>query len=487
MLQFNIHCFNSRMDMLRCIHMDHQYLINNLNRNGYKKKRNNLDKYIKSLATEFDKLESNLIYNRQLMSLTNTEKVDTNVDLINSFPNGILSEHAIDKSNVNYVDPDIVLEIESDNDTKNVWDILDDLQPIDDNYGDCDDDNYNYNLDSILTNSESSNCPPNDKTCISCKNENALTEENGMIVCTFCGTITEELLDHSPEWRQYNNDDSRSDGVSRCGCPANPLLPSSTQGTVLVGIGNKHINRIQNWSSMIYKDRSLNIVFKNITEVCNKNSISKNIIDDACIFYKALSECKHQVGLNKGKPIIIRGDNRKSIVAACVFKACEKNKSPRSTREIASFFKIEETKITRGNKQFDKIIRNSDSKGVLVIENDPTQNDSTEDFIRRYCKILKISEKDTIFAIRIAKNCCRMKLASNHNPQSIAIGAIILMCEHESSEKKCKHIEKHQIAKMFDISEATINKIYNNLSPYDYLLVDDDAVSYMVVVLKING
>jgi len=231
---------------------------------------------------------------------------------------------------------------------------------------------------------------------------------------------------------------------------------------------------------MVYKERSLNQVFKNITQICSKNNIPKNIVDTAEFLYKRLSDCKHKTGVNKGKQIIIRGDNRTSIIAACVFKACDLNKNPRTVKEIAQFFCLEEKKVTKGIKQYEKIMKNAEDKNNETL--DHFNPNTAEDYIRRHCPKLKINKNDMDMAVKISHNCSKMKLASDHNPQSIAAGSILVMVQYSSL-----NIDKKEIAKLFGTSDVTIGKIYNKIQPYVDALVDDQATDHLIEKFHING
>ena len=106
---------------------------------------------------------------------------------------------------------------------------------------------------------------------------------------------------------------------------------------------------------MPYKERSLHQVLKEIQEKCRLASILKCIEDDAKILYKNISETTYTEGNNKGKPIIIRGKNRKSLIAACIFFACKRKGDTRSPKEIAKLFELKDTEITKGCKTFLKM------------------------------------------------------------------------------------------------------------------------------------
>lgn len=372
-----------------------------------------------------------------------------------SFPNAILVRKTKKKKSIQKV-----LEIPKIKKKENVWDLL----------------------DKITTESEkSSNI--SDKICKGCQNSGCLYEDNqaSTIVCTHCGMVNDEMLDHCAEWRQYNSESNDTESVGRCGMPSNFFFPKSSQGTIMTGINNIRLKRKQKWNSMEYKEKSLNDAFEDITSICVKNNIPKIIIDTAKILCKKISDCKHREGINAGKQIIIRGENRWSIIAACVFRACQMNKSPRSIKEIAKIFGLNCKKVTKGNKHFDRIIRNLDDNTFKLYS---SNMDTVEDYVRRHCpKLLGNGYQRNIeIAIRIAQNCCKMKLASDHNPKSIAAASILLMVYYCNLS-----IDKKEIAEIFGTSSVTITKIFNKISPYIEALIDNDLTNHLIEKFKING
>lgn len=395
------------------------------------------------------------------------------VSLINLFPNSLLIEDSIlsqqsektsgkntSKKNSKLADLSNDYIGSASPKPVDIWDILN--QTIKENKSES--------IDLLSTDKESTS---NKNKCKNCQTEGSLIEDQkaSIIVCSKCGMVNEEILDHGPEWRQYNNEDNRNDGVGRCGCPSNYYFPKSSQGTIMAGSSNSRLKRKQKWNSMVYKERSLNTVFKRMANICSNNNIPKNIVDTAEFLYKKLSDCG----------VIIRGDNRKSIIAACIFKSCDINKNPRTIKEIAAFFNLEEKKVTRGIKHYEKIMKKSDIDTELVNHFNP---DTAEDYIRRHCSNpkLKISKNHTNLAVKISNNCSRMKLASDHNPQSIAAGSILVMINY------CDlNIDKKEIAKLFKTSDATIGKIYKKIISFVDALVDDDIADHIIEKFKVNG
>lgn len=293
----------------------------------------------------------------------------------------------------------------------------------------------------------------------------------GIVICTNpeCGQVNDNIMDCNPEWKQFDDDDKKG---GRCGAPINKLLPLSSIGTNIVGFGKSRLETLHRWNSMPYKERSLNNVFKIISNACQKNGILKCIEDDAKIMYKSLSESKHIDGKNGGKFIITRGRNRLSIIAACLFFACRRKGMTRTPKEIAKFFDINYLEMNRGCKNFIKLIK---TKQFNI------GTSKAEHFIKRHCNKLGICTELTNQAVQISKNLDRLNLASQHTPNSVAAASILLMAELNG----LKSITKKKLKDKFSLSDITIAKTYKKIAPYKDILSDDSAVTE--ILEKINA
>lgn len=343
---------------------------------------------------------------------------------------------------------------------KNIWDLFnaievnEDMSEISEEYED--------DTDSLSSDTES---------CLNCKSKNSLIQDRkeGFVVCNECGSISDELLDHNPDWKNYNDNNG---STSRCGIATNFFLPKSSLGTTIAGSNFNRLKRLHNWGSMPYRERSLYIVLDNISTRCEKHSIKKNIVDDAKLMYKKISECKHKEGKNNGKFIIIRGSNRRSLIAACVFFACKLNGHTRSPKEIAKVFDLKMTEITKGCKKFLQLMRTYSTSYKL-------DSSTPEHFIIRYCNALKIHKKDTESAQTISRNVQKLGLASDHTPPSVAAGSILLM-----SKMNNLSLTKKSISKKFSISEVTISKIYKKIEEYKKLLINTEETDKIIKMMN---
>jgi transcription initiation factor TFIIIB Brf1 subunit/transcription initiation factor TFIIB len=99
------------------------------------------------------------------------------------------------------------------------------------------------------------------------------------------------------------------------------------------------------WNSMTCREITLNHDREFISEICSKNNIKKIVIDDAKLLYKEFIDYDRENLTKKPRHLIIRGNYKLSIIAACIFIACKKNDEHLSTKEIAEIFNLEEKRI----------------------------------------------------------------------------------------------------------------------------------------------
>lgn len=302
-----------------------------------------------------------------------------------------------------------------------------------------------------------------DNLICKCGNSDLIEDHSqGALICQTCGQVLCEIIDYTPEWKQYDDSDV---GNVRCGAPINVLLPQSSLSTSIGGMGYNRIKTLHNWHAMPYKERSLNNEFKKIHEICQRMKIPKCVEDDTKIMCKMASECRHKNGRNKGKFIITRGNNRISISAACLFFACQKKSMLYTPREIAESFGIKYAIINRGIKKLRTLI---DVKPIVPTNTTGAQNT----FIRRFCDNLKILNIHTDEILKIANNIEKLNIGTEHNQYSLAAASILLVAERH----KLKHVTKKRLAVEFGISDVTINKTYKKIESLKNIIFDEKNV-----------
>ena len=307
-------------------------------------------------------------------------------------------------------------------------------------------------LDSLKSNTKEIVKPVdiNNELCSACK-QGDIINNNGQIICKHCGIINYEIIDSNPEWRYYGNDDSKYSDPTRVGLPTNELLPESSLGsTISFRYGESYeMKKIRNyhlWNAMPYKERSLYNVFDRIQVIAINHGIPLCIIKEAHNLYKILSDVR-----------IHRGSNRSGIIAACIYKACSLQGSPRSSTEIAEMFNLKISHMTKGCKIFDQII----NMNVCSKSNMKHNLTKASDFVQRFCSKLNIGTNICHICSHVCEKAEEYNLVSKCIPPSIAAGSIFLVC----SLLKI-NITKKEISQTCQISEVTISKCYKNLHIY---------------------
>ena len=303
------------------------------------------------------------------------------------------------------------------------------------------------------------------ETCECCKERLALSED-GLMTCTnkTCGIIYKHL-DLGAEWRYYGADDNQSRDPTRCGMPTNPLLAESSFGCrVICPFGASYemrkIKRYTDWQSMPYKEKAQYDEFQKITIRANHAGIPKLIIDDAMKYHKKISEAK-----------TFRGLNRDGIIAASIYVSSRINQFPRTAKEIASIFHLDNTSATRGCKNAISIINDiehmlsSEQKTILC-------NTTPLSFIDRYCSRLNINQELTKLCKFIAMQIQRNNYIPENTPHSIAAGIVYFV-----SQICTLNISKHDVHNISEISEVTINKCNKKLEQLKHKLIPQAIIN----------
>ena len=299
------------------------------------------------------------------------------------------------------------------------------------------------------------------KSC--CDLKENYQNDNDIIVCKVCLNVITNISDN-PEWRYYGIKDNKNSDPTRCGMPVNTLLPESSVGSS-VSFNSKtaqmnQIRKMQQWSGMPYKERSLYKVFIKIQTICTVHNISNKIINEAKSIYKIVSSTK-----------ISRGSNRDGIIAACVYFACKDCSVPRSSKEIAEMFNITVNTMTKGVKKCQEIIyMNKTNKGRLS----KSETIKPGNFIERFCNKLTIKEEDTKKIIKLCELTLSNNIISENTPPSIAAGCIFYYIRRKEMD-----ISKKNISAICKISEVTINKCCKMIESKGHLFneIFDNSVS----------
>tara|TARA_B110000879_G_C11172886_1_gene514457 strand:+ start:174 stop:1349 length:1176 start_codon:yes stop_codon:yes gene_type:complete len=295
-----------------------------------------------------------------------------------------------------------------------------------------------------------------DKLCEQCNSNNLVFDElQGHYVCSECGTVNMTILNDKPDYNE-------KDATSSYGCPSNFFCPRSALGTKMKTRGYSRIGCIQRQGQVPYCEKELLTTIKSIEFKCKKYEIKQPIIDTAKTLYKKIRDYKHTKGKRKGKNMIMRCINRRSMIAACVFIACKLQNEPRSPKEIADLYDLEIKHVNRGYRKFLNLV------SIDSFYNEFKSSKST-DFIERYSNKLGLEEKYIEVARDISKNIHKLDIVSTHEPSSVAAGCLLLV----SKIHGLTNINKKKISQVFQISDVTISKTYRRIFHYHQIITNN--------------
>ena len=338
---------------------------------------------------------------------------------------------------------------------------------IDTNIIDCitNDSDSDIEIDTIISN-DNNIINENANKCIYCSCDELMNDDNGLVICTECGTICRHFISTTPEWRFYGNDDNKTSDPTRCGSTINELLPQSSVGSMISANSRygesyslRQIRERHCWNAMPYKERCLYNVFNSIQLNAGNNGISPCIIEDAKRIFKQLYEAN-----------ISRGKNREGLIASTISTACKARGVPRSPKEIADIFNLEVKKTTKGCKKSDRILElASKNEGGTTCTTTISQ---PKDFIKRFCSKLGASQQILNLCDFILNKTDEYGLASDNAPPSIAAGTIYMACVVLDVQ-----ITKKEIAKACKISEVTISKCFKKLNEYKQHVIPEEYLN----------
>jgi len=319
-------------------------------------------------------------------------------------------------------------------------------------------------FDSEENKSESIECifrNEGERELCECCNTHLIISDEGFLTCTNnkCGVIYKDMIDSGAEWRYYGADDNNLGDPTRCGMPINPLLVESSFGCKVIcpartSYEMRKIRRYTEWQSMPYREKSQYDEFQKITILANNSGIPKLIIDDAMRYHKMISEHK-----------TFRGLNRDGIIAASIYISSRINQFPRTAKEIATMFNLDNTSATKGCKNASVII-NELELGKSCKDKTNLYQTTPSSFIDRYCSKLGINQELTKLCKFISLIIEKHSLIPENTPHSIAAGIIYFITQ------ECKiNVSKKAINHISEISEVTINKCYKKLEDHKDKLI----------------
>ncbi|TDH74152.1 uncharacterized protein CCR75_008047 [Bremia lactucae] len=264
--------------------------------------------------------------------------------------------------------------------------------------------------------------------CRECGSKDVVTDFSaGDVVCRGCGMILgERIIDDSPEWRTFANDDRGGDPAakSRVGDVADARLDSLSLSTYLVdpkksgGGADSSKHKRPNISSDSAKVKRMQRNMARIQEVADYLSLPKKIVEVALDIYADAEK----------QEINMRGPERESMAVAVLFIACRKASNARSLKEFEEASGIPKRRI---GKSFMSLQRQ------LKLE---VKQATTEEYVQRFCSRLGLPNKTQMIAHTVAQKADRLELSNGQPPVAVAASVIYLVAAYTNAKRSIQEI-----------------------------------------------
>ena len=292
-------------------------------------------------------------------------------------------------------------------------------------------------------------------------------DSDGAYVCSQCHAIITLEIDEGPEWRTFK------DGInhSRCGHTINYMLLRSSYGTTMSHIKQRkalfqRLKQINSWNSAPYVERSRKIVFDQINEHGRLWGLTNNILSYSCYLYSEFNN----IQLESQDSKLSRGNNRRGVMAACLYYACKKFNVTRQPEEIAKICQLDISSVNKGIKLFYNVTKHSH---LIDFDQDLQQRSLKHlDLFKRYCLGLKIPYKYRQALVKLFTKIAHLHILSKNTPKSmisatIYYGCVVLGLDNTYS--------KSIIATICNVSSLTLSRAYNKLIGHNAVILDDIA------------
>jgi transcription initiation factor TFIIIB Brf1 subunit/transcription initiation factor TFIIB len=286
-----------------------------------------------------------------------------------------------------------------------------------------------------------------------------LIAEEGILYCGTCGKSHGKLLQLTSNTKLVSKN---NESLEQTGMPINPHLPKSSMGTT-IGWSRKashnKMRRYHNWSVMPSKERSLYVVYKYISTMCNRDGtqLPLKVQSTAKTMYQKISE-----------NYTTRGAKRKGLIAACVYYASKKEGATREPREIAELFSISTKDLSTGIRCFQQQAVWLDT-GLYSRE----ESSIPKDYIGRYLTKLMIHDTSImLLAEGMANRVQELHVCGHATPTSVAAAILFSLIQLLSM-----NITAKDIADAVGVSTITIQKCSHQIMENITMILPPEILS----------
>jgi len=253
-------------------------------------------------------------------------------------------------------------------------------------------------------------------TCPECDGKVINNPQKGETHCEDCGIVIEENeIDHGPEWRQFNED--QTDNKRRVGSPSTESLhdkglstniswkDKDSRGNNLSAEQKHKFKRLRKRNKQSKTDSGKDkILRQGLTEI--------NRMSSSLGFPNSTTETASMIFRQAQKKDVLDGRCMEGVATACLYIAAQKEQIPRSLTEFEQVSRVNRKRIARSKTK---------TLNYLGLEVKPTH---PKEYIPRFGSKVDASQDQITEAIRLSEIVIENGIGAGKSPTTLAGAAI---------------------------------------------------------------
>lgn len=230
-----------------------------------------------------------------------------------------------------------------------------------------------------------------------CEDKPDVADYSGLILCCKCGVVLERYnISFENEVGMYGGgeDGVSSNNAGRCSGVIDPIMGKSNYSTGISGKGR--MQTLCKWSMFDYEETVMMSIKKLFTEAVRELKLPDMLIRQATLCYKSAYNIKID-----GKKMIVRGKNKRAVIACCLHFALKNVNIMVPLTDILNYFKVDNTTFAKNCKFLQENLKNAIIKEESL---------DTCEYIHRLCAKLNIPYKIQNICKMILKACIELSI-----------------------------------------------------------------------------
>ncbi|MFC5971388.1 transcription initiation factor IIB family protein [Halomarina salina] len=286
------------------------------------------------------------------------------------------------------------------------------------------------------------------ETCPEC--DGVVRTNSRETVCEDCGLIIDEqVIDHGPEWRTFDDDGTR-DRV-RTGAPLTERRHDrglSTEigrkrdgrGNTLSGRKRRQLSRLRREHGRAQQastaERNLAHGLGEVRRIAGTMDLTDSVVEQACALFRRA----------QGEDLLV-GRSVEAMAAACVYATCRCNGLPRSRGEVANQARVARSRVVAAYKTLNQ---------TLPLPAAPVPPAA---YVPSVASTVGLSAGTERLGTFIAEQAHERGLSNGKHPAGVAAGALYL-----AAEERVEGVTQQALAEAADVTALTVRSRWVALS-----------------------